>query len=119
MTNSGAEITVEASTLQAFQSSVRGMMIRPALQSMLNDTYPAGLYNYYKSHYISGISAELIDIMVDSFVKVPSPMSALGFEQFGGAMRRVGVEDTAFRHRDVAYDPTNFFHLNQNIKPPA
>lgn len=157
-----------------------------ALQSMLNDAYPTGLYNYYKSHYISRISDELIDTMVDSFVKVPSPMSALGFEQFGGAMRRVGVEDTAFRHRDVAYDiailgewadpatsavnvqwvrdvaavtepfstggvyvnflgeegeeqvkaaygshfqrlvalkrkydPTNFFHLNQNIKPTA
>ena len=29
MTKSGAEITVEASTFQAFQSSVRGMMIRP------------------------------------------------------------------------------------------
>jgi hypothetical protein len=75
-----------------------------ALQSLLNDAYPAGLYNYYKSHYISRISDELIDTMVDCFGKVPSPMSALGFEQFGGAMRRVGVEDTAFRHRDVAYD---------------
>jgi hypothetical protein len=156
------------------------------LQSLLNDAYPPGLYSYYKSHYISRISDELIDTMVDCFERVPSPMSALGFEQFGGAVRRVGVEDTAFRHRDVAYDiamlgewadpatsavniqwvrevagatepfstggvyvnflgeegeeqvkaaygshfqrlvalkrkydPTNFFHLNQNIKPTA
>jgi hypothetical protein len=59
---------------------------------MLNDAYPSGLYNYYKLHYISRISEELIDTIVDPFVKVPSPMSALGFEQFGGAMRRVGVE---------------------------
>jgi FAD/FMN-containing dehydrogenase len=29
MTNSGAEITVEAPSFQAFQDSVRGMMIRP------------------------------------------------------------------------------------------
>jgi FAD binding domain/Berberine and berberine like len=156
------------------------------LQGLLNDAYPAGLYNYYKSHYISRISDDLIDTMIDCFAKVPSPMSALGFEQFGGAVRRIGVEDTAFRHRDVAYDiailgewadpatsavniqwvrdvaaktapfstggvyvnflgedgeeqvraaygshfqrlvalkrkydPTNFFHLNQNIKPTA
>jgi hypothetical protein len=74
------------------------------LQSLLDDAYPAGLYSYYKSHYLSQISDELIDTMVDGFVSVPSPMSALGFEQFGGAVRRVGVEDTAFRHRDVAYD---------------
>jgi hypothetical protein len=75
-----------------------------ALQSLLNDAYPAGLYSYYKSHNLSRISDELIDTMIDCFARVPSPMSALGFEQFGGAVRRVGVEDTAFRHRDVAYD---------------
>jgi FAD binding domain/Berberine and berberine like len=74
------------------------------LQSLLNDAYPSGLYNYYKSHYISQISDELIDTLIDCFAQVPSPMSALGFEQFGGAVRRVGVEDTAFRHRDAAYD---------------
>ena len=75
-----------------------------ALQSLLDDAYPAGLYSYYKSHYLSQISDELIDTMVDAFVSVPSPLSALGFEQFGGAVSRVGVEDTAFRHRGVAYD---------------
>ena len=74
------------------------------LQSLLDDAYHAGLYSYYKSHYLSQISDELIDTMVDGFVSVPSPMSALGFEQFGGAMRQVGVEDTAFRHRHVGYD---------------
>jgi hypothetical protein len=74
------------------------------LQSLLDEAYPAGLYSYYKSHYLMQISDELIDTMVDGFGRVASPMSALGFEQFGGAVRRVGVEDTAFRHRDVAYD---------------
>jgi hypothetical protein len=74
------------------------------LQSLLDDAYPAGLYSYYKSHYLTQISDELIDTMIDGFGNVASPMSALGFEQFGGAVRRVGVEDTAFRHREVAYD---------------
>jgi hypothetical protein len=74
------------------------------LQSLLDEAYPAGLHSYYKSHYLTQISDELIDIMVDRFARVPSPMSALGFEQFGGAVGRVGVEDTAFRHRHVAYD---------------
>jgi len=158
----------------------------PTLQSLLDEAYPPGHYSYYKSHYLAQISDALIDTMVDGFVGVPSPMSALGFEQFGGAVGRVGVEDTAFRHREVAYDvvilgewadpttaaeniqwvrqvasmtepfaiggvyvnflgedgeeqvkaaygshfqrlvalkrkydPTNFFHLNQNIKPTA
>jgi hypothetical protein len=42
--------------------------------------------------------------MIEAFATVPSPMSALGFEQFGGAVSRVGAEETAFRHRDARYD---------------
>jgi FAD/FMN-containing dehydrogenase len=74
------------------------------LQSMLNAAYPPGLHNYFKSHYVAHISDELIDTMIDGFAKVPSPMSALGLEQFGGAVSRVGIEETAFRHRDAPYD---------------
>jgi hypothetical protein len=79
-------------------------MAYQALQSMLNEAYPPGLYNYYKSHYVAQISDELIDTVIDCFANIPSAMSALGFEQFGGAVSRVRVEDTAFRHRDAPYD---------------
>jgi hypothetical protein len=82
--------------------------IRPmpycALQRMFDAAYPPGLPNYYKSHNLAGISDDLIDMMIDAFAKVPSPMSALGIEQFGGAVSRVGAEETAFRHRDARYD---------------
>jgi FAD/FMN-containing dehydrogenase len=79
-------------------------MAYPAWQSFLNDAYPPGLFNYYKSHFVSHISDELIETVIDCFARIPSPMSALGFEQFGGAVSRVGVDDTAFRHRDASYD---------------
>jgi FAD/FMN-containing dehydrogenase len=35
---------------------------------------------------------------------VPSPLSAVVLEQFGGAYRRVAVGDTAFSHRDSDYN---------------
>jgi FAD/FMN-containing dehydrogenase len=35
---------------------------------------------------------------------VPSPLSAVVLEQFGGAYRRVGPEETAFSHRDWDYN---------------
>jgi hypothetical protein len=79
-------------------------MAYQAWQSFLNDAYPPGLHNYYKSHYVSRLSDELIETLIDCFANTPSPMSALGFEQFGGAVSRVGVDDTAFRHRDAPYD---------------
>jgi FAD/FMN-containing dehydrogenase len=75
-----------------------------AWQSILNDAYPPGLFNYYKSHFVSRLSDELIEIVIDCFANIPSPMSALGFEQFGGAVGRVAVDETAFRHRDALYD---------------
>jgi FAD/FMN-containing dehydrogenase len=74
------------------------------LQSMFDAAFPPGLPNYYKSHYVETISDELIDVMVDAFARVPSPLSALGFEQMGGAVRRTFAQETAFWHRSVPYD---------------
>jgi FAD/FMN-containing dehydrogenase len=74
------------------------------MQTMFDAAYAPGWHNYYKSHYLAAISDDLIDIMIACFAKVPSPLSALGFEQFGGAVRRVFAQETAFRHRDAAYD---------------
>jgi hypothetical protein len=42
--------------------------------------------------------------MVECFATVPSPLSALGFEQFGGAVARVRPDATAYPHRDASYD---------------
>jgi FAD/FMN-containing dehydrogenase len=75
-----------------------------AWQSVLNDAYPPGLFNYYKSHFVPRLSDELIETVIDCFADIPSPMSALGFEQFGGAVSRVAADETAFRHRDAPYD---------------
>jgi hypothetical protein len=75
-----------------------------AWQGILNDAYPPGLFNYYKSHFVSRLSDELIEVVIDCFANTPSPMSALGFEQFGGAVSRVAADETAFRHRDASYD---------------
>jgi FAD/FMN-containing dehydrogenase len=74
------------------------------LQSLFNAAYPPGLQSYYKSHNLTTITDDLIDTMVDAFATVPSPLTALGFEQFGGAVSRTFPQETAFRHRDAAYD---------------
>jgi FAD/FMN-containing dehydrogenase len=73
-------------------------------QSMLDAPFPPGLPNYYKSHYVETISDELIDVMIDAFARVPSPLSSMGFEQLGGAVRQTFAQETAFWHRTVPYD---------------
>ena len=41
--------------------------------------------------------------MMERFDSVPSPYSLVAIFQLGGAVGRVGKEDTAFYHRDAGY----------------
>src|SRR5207248_1694698 len=70
------------------------------LQTMLDAAFPPGLYNYWKSNFLTAIGDEAIDTMVDHFAAVPSPLSAVVIEHLGGAVSRVGREETAFNLRD-------------------
>lgn len=85
-------------------------LIRPMsyveAQSMLDLAIPpSGLRSYWKSHFLKEISDQAIDTLIDHFAKVPSPRTAIQFQQFGGAVSRVREDATAFGHRqDGEYD---------------
>lgn len=68
------------------------------LQSMFDPAFPPRNQYYQKDHFFREISDDAIDIVVDHFARVPSPLSALFFQQSGGAMRR---GNTAYAHRDA------------------
>ena len=74
----------------------------PVINAMLDDDFPAGSLNYWLSSFTKGLPDALIDTMVDRFASVPSPMSALLFEHFHGAVTRVPVADAAVPHRPRA-----------------
>ena len=166
---------------------VIGPMPYGQLNVMLDAGFPKGALNNWKANFLSELSDEVIDAIVEGFLAVPSTMSALMLEYFHGAVTRVGATETAFPHRDRGYnlaiisqwseprdnarniawakdtfaamkpfvaagryvnylgddevgdpvraaygpnydrlvnlknqyDPTNFFHMNQNIRPTA
>ncbi len=81
-----------------------GPMPYPAMNTILDDGYPAGSLNYWLSSFTAGIPDELIDVIVDRFQTVPSPMTAILLEQFHGAVCRVGVEETAVPHREPGWN---------------
>jgi FAD/FMN-containing dehydrogenase len=70
------------------------------LQSMFDTAYPPGNQYYQKDHVLREISDDAIDIVVEHFASVSSPLSIPFFQQSGGAMRR---GDTAYAHRDALY----------------
>ena len=62
---------------------------------------PQGRQNYLKSHFMKEVSDEAVDIMLDYFDRVTSPLSAVFFQYLGNAARRVPVGETAFGHRNA------------------
>jgi FAD/FMN-containing dehydrogenase len=81
-----------------------GPMPYVALQQMLDDGFQAGPHVYWRSHFLTGIPDEAIDILVAGANAAPSPMSSVLIEHLGGAVARVGKEETAFDHRDAEYN---------------
>jgi len=156
----------------------------PALQSMFDALYPAGLQWYWKADFFRELNDQAIDLHVKYGARLPTMHSTMHIYPINGAAHRVGTADTAFSFRDVnfaqvivgvhpdssqnarmlawakdywlalhaysaggayvnmvmdegedlvkaaygnnyarlaqikaTYDPQNFFHINQNIKP--
>jgi len=81
-----------------------GPMPYPAVQSMMDATFPRGRQYYWKASLINRISDGAIDAMIASFAAAPSPHTVVGFQQLGNAANRVGEDETAFSHRDARYD---------------
>ena len=73
-------------------------------QSLVDETFPRGRCNYWKSNLLRELSDEAIGRLVDGFGKVTSPYSSVLMEQLGGAVSRVGKDETAFNHRASPYD---------------
>lgn len=73
------------------------------LQSMFDPGFPAGRLNYWKSSFLRDLSDEAIDTLVARLAAFPSPLSAFALEPLGGAVSRIGVDQTAFPHRKAGF----------------
>lgn len=81
-----------------------GPMPYAVMNTLLDAGYPSGSLNYWLSSFTRGLSDELIDLAVERFASVPSPMTAILFEHFHGEVTRVGVTDTAVPHREAGWN---------------
>ena len=81
-----------------------GPMPYSALNAMLDEGYPKGALNYWKSSFLSELDNDAIGVLIERFSTCPSGMTAMVLEHFHGAATRVGPSDTAFAHRSVGYN---------------
>ncbi len=74
-------------------------------QRMADFLWPSGLHGYWKSSYMEQVNDAAIDVVIDSFARVPSPHTVVVLEHYGdGAMSRVPESETAFGHRNWPYN---------------
>ena len=73
------------------------------LQSMFDETGPAGHSYYIKGDYVSDISDELIETVIEQAAAMPGPHCEIHFGHMGGAIARVGEDETAFSYRNAHF----------------
>jgi len=76
-----------------------------AVQQAFDEGFPAGARNYWKSSYLRAVDAGCIGVLVEHADKAPTPTSLVAIEHMmGGAVARVGADETAFGNRDAVYN---------------
>lgn len=75
-----------------------------SLQTMLDAAAPAGIRRYWKSAHLPELTDELLDILIESANKKPSPLSPILFFHMRGEMVRKDPSSIAFPHRRDQWD---------------
>lgn len=75
-----------------------------ALNGILDGGFPKGALNYWKSSFLSELSDDAVDTLIDCFANCPAPMGSILLEHFHGAVCRIPPDTTAFPHRLKSYN---------------
>ena len=69
------------------------------IQTLFDEARPPGRRYYNKSSVVRRLSDSAIEMLVAHGRAMPTPLSAIAFQQLHGAASRVDTSDTAFPHR--------------------
>jgi hypothetical protein len=72
-------------------------------QSMFDPSFPHGRFYYFKSCDVPALTDEVIDVTVDHSLRIQSPLTSFPIWQMGGAVARVGEDETAFGGRNAGF----------------
>lgn len=75
----------------------------PALQSMFDALYPAGMQWYWRADFFNHYDDKAIDLHVRHGSELPSMFSTMHIYPINGAVQRVARQDTAWSYRDANF----------------
>ncbi len=73
------------------------------MQGILDATQPKGRRYYWKSHYLPGVDARAIDVLIEHSARQRSPHSAILLFQLQGALNELPNDHSPAGNRDAAY----------------
>jgi hypothetical protein len=79
--------------------------VKPFLahQAMLDPSFVPQRWYYFKSCDVEELSDEIIDVTVERSLKIKSPLTSFPIWQMGGAISRVGEDETPFGGRQASF----------------
>jgi FAD/FMN-containing dehydrogenase len=72
-------------------------------QAMFDPSFPHGQWYYFRSCDVAELTDDVIDITAEHAMQIRSPLTNFPIWQLGGAVARVGEDETAFNGRGVAH----------------
>jgi hypothetical protein len=81
-----------------------------AHQQMFDPSFRHGCWYYVRSCDVAQLSDDVIDVVVEHGRRITSPLSSIALWQMGGAVARVGEDETAFSGRNAGFT----FNINGN-----
>src|SRR4051794_34522229 len=73
------------------------------MQTLLDPLWERGAHNYFRSAYVDHVDDAAVKALVARHGVVPSPHSEIHLQHFGGAVARVGDDESAFGNRSAQY----------------
>jgi hypothetical protein len=92
--------------LRQFSTPVADLCVpKPFLshQAMFDPSFPPGRWYYFKSCDVAELTDEIIDVTADHTSRISSPLTSFPIWQLGGAISRVGPDETAFNGRSAGF----------------
>jgi FAD/FMN-containing dehydrogenase len=102
-----ARADADTRALREFGTPVADMTRRmpyPEVNTGVDWLMPKGTLSYWKSAFLSELSTQAVQVMIDAFERAPSDLCALVIEDFHGAPTRVAATATAYPHRQPGFN---------------
>jgi FAD/FMN-containing dehydrogenase len=72
-------------------------------QAMFDPAFVPGRWYYFRSFDVPALTDEMIDITAEHSSRIQSPLTSFPIWQMGGAVSRVGEDETSFGGRNAAF----------------